>query len=74
MYRIHFDTKTSKWVVQVLFHGLFWVTCKQNGKPLVFEFCEGARAWTHQIGLDQMYMERSPEKDRFANQLVGRAY
>ena len=74
MYRIHFDSKTSKWVIQMLWHGMLWQTCLQDGKPVTFEFYEGARSWAHQIGLNQAYHERAPEKDRFTAQLVGRAY
>ena len=51
MFRIIFDPKTSRFVVQIIKWGLFWHTCLNDGEPMRFETYIEARHWVNSIGL-----------------------
>lgn len=82
MYRIQFDTRVSKWVVQVLYMGLIWRTCHREisrldapvvvPSAIVFDNIASARSWVKQVGLDQAYHEQTLARDHFASALVSR--
>ena len=59
MYRIHFDHQIGKFVVQTLVWHLFW---ESAGDALVFDTYMDAKRHVSEIGLDQLY------KDKSANQ------
>lgn len=58
MYRIHFQVRTGKWVIQFLVWGLFWVTVKDDAGQVRFEDFDAAVDYTTVRGLDQMYRLR----------------
>ena len=69
MYRIHFDPKISKFVVQVQRFGLLWVTCTvlcidREGPNDVyltntFDTYLKAAEYVTAIGLDTLYADKS---------------
>lgn len=64
MYRISFDTRTSRFIVQVLRFGLFWVTCRSKlDHDWQFETYGEARNWVKSIGLDRAYLEQPSRVD-----------
>jgi hypothetical protein len=60
MYRIHFDHRTSQFIVQILVFGVLWC----NAKLMHYDTLEEARARVTAIGLDQLYADRSADKFR----------
>jgi len=58
MYRIHFDIKTGKFVVQVVCCHLFWRSVPDVAFANYFEAVEHVKL----IGLDQLYADRSVNK------------
>ena len=65
MYRISFDTRTSRFIVQVLRFGLFWATCRSKlaDDDLQFETYVEARKWVTSIGLNRAYPEQPSKAD-----------
>lgn len=55
MYRISFSVKHSRFVVQMLFLGLFWISCKEDGEQLRFDTRSEADNWIRSIGLNEAY-------------------
>lgn len=66
MYRISFDTRTSRFIVQVLRFGLFWITCRSTTLDCQFETYAEARNWVTSIGLNRAYPEQ-PSKVEYDN-------
>ena len=60
MFRIIFDPKTSRFIVQIIEWGLFWRTCMNSidGKPMRFETYVKARHWINNIGLTSACLEQ----------------
>ncbi len=63
MFRIIFDPKTSRFVVQIIKWGLFWRTCMNSidGVPVSsrrFETYVEARHWVNSIGLTSACLEQ----------------
>ncbi len=58
MFRIVFNYKTCRFVVQVLSWGLFWRTCCEAN----FETYAEARHWVNSIGLNTAFLEQDPKK------------
>ena len=58
MFRIIFDPKTSRFVVQIIKGGLFWHTCLNDGEPMRFETYIEARHWVNSIGLTSAFLEQ----------------
>lgn len=74
MYRIHFDHKTGKFILQAsIFFGLYWITVKNgdgNGDGYAFNTYEEARKHVSKIGLDQLYKDKSA--NQFHDYIMGR--
>jgi hypothetical protein len=64
MFRIAFDHKTCRFVVQVLAWCLIWRTCLNpiDGFPLKFVTYTDARHWVNSIGLNTAFIEQDPKK------------
>ena len=58
MFRIIFDYKTSRFIVQIIKWGLFWHTCLNDGEPMRFETYIEARHWVNSIGLTSAFLEQ----------------
>ena len=58
MFRIHFDETQNHFVVQVLRYGILWRTVK----GLDFDTLRKAREYVSQVGLDQLYRDKSADK------------
>lgn len=65
MYRISFDTRTSRFIVQILRFGLFWTTCRSKlaDDDWQFETYAEARNWVTSIGLNRAYPEQPSKAD-----------
>ena len=61
MFRIHFDTSTSTFVVQVLRYGTVWRTAQSHNAQQKFKTYTEARAWVESIGLHDLYDEQHPK-------------
>ena len=60
MYRIVFDPKISKFVVQLLVFGFFWKVCSaEGGVPFTFNTYSDAVSWTERVGLPEAYVKQS---------------
>lgn len=69
MYRISFDPKTGRFIIQILRFGLFWVRVMEfvldtDGSHdhfacAYFQTYDAARKHVEAIGLDQLYQDRS---------------
>lgn len=65
MYRIHFDPRTGRFVVQVMALGIFWQTVAiGEGEPLAFPTYQQAVTHVNAIGLDVLYVNRSADAFR----------
>lgn len=72
MFRIHFDTGTALFVVQVLQYSMFWRTVQRKisgagtsiSEPLSFQTYEAARHWVEGVGLVDLYDEQHPKSYR----------
>lgn len=70
MYRIHFDPRIGRFIIQVLVFGLFWSSVKKlaesNDKTesLTFHTFEGAVNHIQSIGLDKLYKDGSAMRYR----------
>jgi hypothetical protein len=66
MYRIHFDHKTGKFVLQIAtFGGLWWSTVKTGeGDGYTFDTFDKAKARVADIGLDKLYENKSADQYR----------
>lgn len=60
MYRIHFDYKTARFVVQVLRCGLVW----RSAEGLDYGTYDEATSAVTAIGLDKLYANKSHDKFR----------
>lgn len=58
MFRIHFDETKNHFVIQVLRYGFLWRTVR----GLDFTSLLAARSYANQIGLDELYKDRSADK------------
>lgn len=63
MFRIVFDPEVSMFVVQLSFYGLYWRTCKEQGKPRRFNTYAEACKWVSDIGLCEAYSPLNTAKD-----------
>ena len=77
MYRINFDHKTGKFILQTsIFFGLCWVTVKdgdadsENFDGYAFNTYMDAKLHVSQIGLDQLYKDKSA--NQFHDYIMGR--
>jgi len=65
MYRIHFDPKIGRFIIQVLVLGFIWAPVKKladtNDKVdrLTFNKFSDAVDHVHAIGLDKLYIDKS---------------
>ncbi len=69
MYRIHFSPQVGKFVVQVLWIGSVWRTVRQHeasgpSTELTFRTYSEAKTHVSEIGLDQLYSNKSADKYR----------
>ena len=70
MYRIHFDPKIGRFIVQVLAFGFIWVSVNKladsNDKtePLTFIQFDQATNHVKTIGLDKLYRDKSENQFR----------
>jgi dimeric dUTPase (all-alpha-NTP-PPase superfamily) len=55
MFRIDFDHKTCRFVVQVLTWGILWKTCEK----VAFETYADARHWVNSIGLNRVFIDQN---------------
>lgn len=58
MFRIIFNPKTSRFVVQILQWAVWWRTCHATG----FETYAEARHWVNSIGLNSLCVELEMKK------------
>jgi len=64
MYRIVFDPKLSRFIVQLArFGGLVWTTCRDGEAFRTFITHSDAAQWVEDIGLHQVYRLQRPPKD-----------
>lgn len=59
MWRIHFEPKIGKFVIQVLRYGMFWVSVRGGEEVLSFVTHDDALSHVVHIGLDRLYRDRS---------------
>ena len=65
MYRIHFDPKIGRFVIQVLVWGIFWKSLKKLTEKMdsvevhSFQKLNEAMAHVSEIGLDKLYQNKS---------------
>jgi len=69
MYRISFDPKTGRFIIQILRFGLFWVNVQREipgpdgpvtiNDTFSFQTYDAARKHVEATGLDQLYQDRS---------------
>lgn len=77
MWRISFNPKVSRFVVQLLKFGCVWVSCEStlSEEVLYFETHKEARSWVRSIGLDRLYPEQESKVvynarcDAYSNEL-----
>ena len=64
MFRIIFDPKVNRFIVQVLQWAILWRTCinQIDGEPMKFETYVEARHWVNSIGLNNLYVEFESKK------------
>lgn len=78
MYRIHFDPKIGRFIVQVLAFGFIWVSVQKladsNDKtePLTFTQFDEATSHVKTIGLDKLYRDKS--ENQFRAHMTGRRF
>jgi len=78
MYRIHFDPRFGRFVIQVKFYGCFWrniVKLADNNsttESLMFKTFKEAEEHVQSIGLDKLYVDRSVNK--FREYMAGKGY
>ena len=58
MFRIIFDPKVNRFIVQVLQWAILWRTCNE----VAFETYVEARHWVNSIGLNNLYVEFESKK------------
>lgn len=67
MFRIVFDPKISKFIVQLNWLGLFWRTCMAvEGEPRTFATYPDAAKWVSDVGLCEVYECQRPPRERAA--------
>ncbi len=59
LYRIRFNPKVSKWMIELEQWQLFWAPCRNEEGILYFELFTDARAYVDKIGLDEAYKDRT---------------
>lgn len=65
MFRIHFDYKVGRFVIQVKTGSMFWSSVQvlaednESTKPITFETYDKAIAHIKAIGLDRLYKDKS---------------
>lgn len=72
MFRIHFNSRTSMFVIQVLWFSTLWRTARREisgpgtpvSEPLAFQTYEAARHWVESVGLSDLYDEQHPKSYR----------
>lgn len=70
MYRIHFNPKIGRFIIQVLIFGCIWAPVKKlaesNDKveQLTFQKFDDAVSHVKSIGLDKLYADKSANKYR----------
>ena len=68
MYRIHFDHRIGRFVIQVLIYKLFWCDVARSSdidplsKRATFLTLTEAREYVKSIGLDQLYHDKSADQ------------
>lgn len=60
MYRIHFNPKTGKFVIQVQAFSMLWV----DAKGMSFATYDEAASHVEEVGLNKLYEDRSEDKRR----------
>lgn len=62
MYRIIFDPKASRFIVQILVWACLWRSCinQISQEPMHFETLAEARAWVNALGISELYTEQLP--------------
>lgn len=72
MFRVKFDPKMAKWIVQINLYYLLWSTVRINGKDvLYFEDFDEAMKFVVEIGLNKIYCDSSKS---YTFQLAQKAY
>lgn len=59
MFRIHFDHKVGKFIIQVLWFNLFWRTVKKELDDLTFDTLGHAEKYAADTGLAKLYVNKS---------------
>ena len=69
MYRIVFDPRYSKFIVQLLsMGGWFWVTCKDGNKTAWrFDNYALAEKWVKDLGIDTAYVQQNAPRCLYVN-------
>lgn len=78
MFRIHFDPKLGRFIVQIHHLGMFWRSVmalnedKSGTDLLMFKTFDEASEYVKSIGLDKLYRDMSVNK--FREYMTGRGY
>jgi hypothetical protein len=55
MYRISFETNSSRWIIQLQKFGFLWVPLRELGKTQSWPDYDTAASYVEKVGLDKVY-------------------